>query len=316
MNTLAEMIKKSVLPVFALILTAVVILQVRGAQNGSLHTRALSALGVEKEASAAPAPAAPVAEDGGVVAEGRLVTYPGAEVAVGSEVPGTLVRLLVHEKDSVRKGQVIAELKADDVRAELSEARARVSEAEADIRFADVDLERAERLLTAKVGTQETADRARSHRDAAHARRQTALASVARLEAILAKTRITAPLSGVVITRSVDAGEHVEAGDALLTIADLDRTRIEAEVDEFDAGRVALGSRVTVTAEGYTGQSWKGTVEEIPDAVVGRRLKPQDPGRPSDTRVLLVKVALDEGTPLKLGQRVEVEIGPEKIAAK
>ena len=39
-----------------------------------------------------------------------------------------------------------------------------------------------------------------------------------------------------------------------------------------------------------------------------RRLKPQDPGRPSDTRVLLVKVALDEKTPLKLGQRVEVEI--------
>ena len=314
MNTLALVIKKSVLPIFALLLTVVVIFQVRGAQNGS---KVLSALGVEpKEASASTPPPTPAIEDSGVVAEGRLVTYPGAEVVVGTEVPGTVVRLLVNEKDTVRKGQVIAELKADDVRAELSEARARVSEAEADIRFADVDLERAERLLAAKVGTQETADRARSHRDAAHARRQTALASVERLEAILAKTRITAPLSGVVITRSVDAGEHVEAGDALLTIADLDRTRIEAEVDEFDAGRVALGSPVTVTAEGYTGQSWKGTVEEIPDAVVGRRLKPQDPGRPSDTRVLLVKVSLGEETPLKLGQRVEVEIGPEKIAAK
>lgn len=313
MNTLALVIRKSVLPLFALLLTVAVVFQVRGVENSS---RVLSALGVEPEANAAPAPAALIVEDGGVVAEGRLVTYPGAEVVVGTEVAGTVVRLLVNEKDSVRKGQVIADLKADDVRAELEEARARVTEAEADIRFADVDLERAERLLAAKVGTQETADRARSHRDAAHARRQTALASVSRLEAVLAKTRITAPLSGVVITRSVDAGEHVEAGEALLTIADLDRTRIEAEVDEFDAGRVALGSPVTVTVEGYTGQSWQGTVEEIPDAVVGRRLKPQDPGRPSDTRVLLVKVALNEETPLKLGQRVEVEIGPEKIAAK
>ncbi|MES1210824.1 MAG: hypothetical protein ABUL63_00690, partial [Acidobacteriota bacterium] len=95
--------------------------------------------------------------------------------------------------------------------------------------------------------------------------------------------------------------------------------RIEAEVDEFDAGRVTLGSIVKVTAEGFAGQSWKGTVEEIPDAVVGRRLKPQDPGRPSDTRVLLVKVALGEATPLKLGQRVEVEIGAagaQRVAAK
>jgi hypothetical protein len=37
-------------------------------------------------------------------------------------------------------------------------------------------------------------------------------------------------------------------------------------------------------------------------------LKPTDPARPSDTRVLLVKVALGEAIPVKLGQRVELEI--------
>src|SRR5688500_2833250 len=100
MNTVAAAMKKSVLPVFALLLTVAVIFQVRGAGNGSLGTWALTALGVESNpASAAPAPAAPAAEDGGVVAEGRLVTYPGAEVVVGTEVPGTIVRLLVNEKD-------------------------------------------------------------------------------------------------------------------------------------------------------------------------------------------------------------------------
>ena len=44
------------------------------------------------------------------------------------------------------------------------------------------------------------------------------------------------------------------------------------------------------------------------DAVVGRRLEPQDPGKPEDTRLLLVKVALLEPTPLRLGQRVEIGI--------
>jgi len=90
--------------------------------------------------------------------------------------------------------------------------------------------------------------------------------------------------------------------------ANLDRIRIEAEVDEFDVGRVALGAAVTIWAEGFRGSSWKGRVEEIPDSVVARRVRPQDPGRPSDTRVLLVKVALEDATPLKLGQRVEVNI--------
>lgn len=295
-SMILTIVRKSLLPLIGVLLTLVLIGQVRSGRGTDT-------------VEAAPAPA-PV-QDMRVVAEGRLVTYPGAEVIVATELPGMVVRLLVDEKDRVRKGQVIAELRADDLRAELSEARARVDEAEADIRFAEVDLGRAERLLAEKVGTQDMADRARRNRDAASARRETAQASVSRLNAVLAKTRIVAPLSGVVIVRSVQPGEHVEAGEPLVTIADLDRTRVEAEVDEFDAGRVALGAPVRVTAEGYTGQSWPATIEEIPDAVVPRRLKPQDPGRPSDTRVLLVKIALDGKTPLKLGQRVEVEISPE-----
>ena len=93
---------------------------------------------------------------------------------------------------------------------------------------------------------------------------------------------------------------------------DLTRTRLEAEVDEFDAGRLEVGSPVTITAEGYPGKNWRGSVEEIPDRVVPRRTRPQDPGRPGDTRVLLLKVAFEEPTPLKLGQRVEIAIGQDR----
>jgi HlyD family secretion protein len=119
---------------------------------------------------------------------------------------------------------------------------------------------------------------------------------------------IVAPIDGVVITRSVYPGETVAAGQLLVVIADLQRTRVEAEVDEFDAARVHVGQAAWITAEGYDGRKWRGTVEEIPDSVSGRRLKPQDNGKPVDTRVLLVKVALAEPTPLKLGQRVELQL--------
>ena len=131
-----------------------------------------------------------------------------------------------------------------------------------------------------------------------------------RLEALVEKTVITAPIDGVVITRHVHAGETIEAGDAIVTVADLKKTRVEAEIDEFDTARVRLGANVDVTAEGF-GRTWRGTIEEIPDAVVNRRLNPQDPSKPIDTRVLLVKVAFAEPTPLKLGQRVEVQDATE-----
>lgn len=299
--------RRAILPLFALSAAAVVLVQGRAFKG---HPGAESALAAPVAATAGATRAADrSAADARVTAEGRLVTYPGAQVVVATDLAGTLTRLHVREKDRVRKGALLAELRSDDLRAELAEQRAKVAEAAADIRFADVNVERAERLLAAQVGTQDTADRTRSNRDAAHARRQTAEAAVLRLEAVLAKTRLTAPIDGVILERNAHAGEHLEAGMPLVTIADLERTRVEAEVDEFDAGRVALGAPVLVRAEGYDRQVWRGKVEEIPDAVVSRRLKPQDPGRPSDTRVLLVKIALEEHTPLKLGQRVEVEIG-------
>lgn len=242
-----------------------------------------------------------------VVAEGRVVAYPGAEVVVGTDVSGTIEKLNVVEKDTVRKGDVIAIIKAHDTRAALSVARARVGEAQADIRLFEAEVARAQHLFSEDVGSKQAWEKAERDLDASRARLSSAAAEVRRLEALVGKTIITAPIDGVVIARNVHAGETVAEGDELLTIANLDKTRIEAEIDEFDVARVLLGATVTVMAEGFE-NGWRGTIEEIPDSVVNRRLKPQDPSKPIDTRVLLVKVAFAEETPLKLGQRVEVRV--------
>lgn len=242
-----------------------------------------------------------------VVAEGRVVTYPGAEVTVGSDVAGTLEQISVDEKQTVRKDQVLAIVRANDVRAALSVARARVGEAEADIRLFEAEVARAKNLWQQDVGSKQAYETAERDLDSARARRASAVAEVARLAALVEKTVITAPIDGVVITRHVHSGETVETGTSIVTIADLSKRRVEAEIDEYDAARIRLGATVTVNAEGYEG-GWNGTIEEIPDSVVNRRLNPQDPSKPIDTRVLLVKVAFAEATPLKLGQRVEVKI--------
>jgi len=288
-------------PVLGLGLLAVAGLQARAA----VSTRAAA------KRTAVPSGPEPTGSGNRVAAEGRVVAYPGAEVVVGTDLAGTLVVLKVQEKDRVRKGELVAQLRSDDHRAALAEAKARVVEADADIRLAEAEVERARALWQKAVGSRQAVDRAERDVDAARARRATAAATADRLSAVLAKTRILSPIDGVVIARHAQPGETLEGGQRILTVADLSRTRVEAELDEFDAGRVGLGDEVRVTAEGYDGTSWRGRVEEIPDAVVGRRLKPQDPGKPEDTRVLLVKVALLEKTPLKLGQRVELSVmGP------
>jgi HlyD family secretion protein len=247
-------------------------------------------------------------------AEGQFVTYPGSEVTVGSEITGRITELPVDEKTVVKKGQLLVALDASETSAQLAEAKAHIEEENAEVTATAADVARMDALAASHAISTQELDHARRDSEAAVARRDAAVATVQRLEATLEKSRILAPIAGVVTARLVQPGEIVDANTKLITIANLHRTRIEAEVDEYDAGQIALGAPVAVTAEGYGSRAWKGTVEEIPDGVVARRLKPEDPGKPTDTRVLMVKIALDEPTPFKLGQRVQVAITPASHA--
>jgi HlyD family secretion protein len=243
-----------------------------------------------------------------VIADGRLVAYPGAEVVIATELGGRIIRLPFHEKSVVHAGDIVVEFLSDDLQESRDEAVARVAEAEADIRFFTQEIKRTQQLLARNAASMVELQGHERSLDTARARRKAALAQMRRFEALIAKTRITSPIDGVVTARYAHPGETVDAAARLIAIADLTRVRVEAEVDEFDISCIKLGARVKVTAEGFSQMAWRGKVEEIPDVVVGRRLRPEDPGRPADTRVLLVKIALLESTPLKLGQRIEVEI--------
>jgi HlyD family secretion protein len=246
----------------------------------------------------------------GVAAEGRVAGYPGSEVRIAAERGGRFTRVLVEEGQAVRAGQLLAELDSDELRAALAEARARIAEAEAELTLAQLNRERRERLVREQIVATHDLDQASRDLDIARARLATATAEAARYDAQLRKTRLVAPIAGTVIDRRVDTGETVETGDHAFTLADLARLRVDAEADEADAGAIAVGAPVAITADGYEGQAWKGTIEEIADAVTLRRLKTQDPGRPTDTRIVAVKVAFAEPSPLKLGTTVELRIEP------
>ena len=274
-------------------LAGATVLQARAVQTGSPVT-------------VATVPKAP----SGIAAEGRVVAYPGAEVKIGAERAGRLVRVLVEEGDAVRSGQLLAEIDSDELRAELAEARARVVEAEAEVRLSESTLARRQKLQEERILAAHDLDQATRDYETSRARAVTARAAVARYEAVVAKSRIAAPIAGTVVARVVDAGQMVETGDHAFTVADLERLRIEGEAHEADAGGVALGAEVKITADGYPGRSWRGTIEEVPDSVTLRRIKPQDPSRPTDARVLAVKVAFAEAVPLRLGTTVDLRITP------
>jgi RND family efflux transporter MFP subunit len=275
---------------------------------GALSVTIAQALRANGPARPSPVPVEAAPWSGRVAAEGRVAPYPGSEVRLSAERTGrlTLVRFEEHEK--VRRGQLLAEIDPSEIRAEIAEARARIAEAEAEIDLADSNLRRRRALVEGEIATPQDLDRDVRDLEVARARRETARATLARLEAQLRKTRVEAPFDGTITSREVDTGEMVEPGDAIATLADLSRLRVEAEADEADAAAIAVGASVRITSDGYPERGWQGRVEEVADTVTLRKLKPQDPGRPTDTRILSVKVAFEEPTPLRMGTTVELSI--------
>lgn len=247
-----------------------------------------------------------------LAAEGRVVAYPGAEVSLAAERTGRLTQMRVREGQRVRRGELIAEIDGAELRAARDEAAARLREAEAELRLADLNRDRRRQLRAEGVVAALELDQAERDLDTTRARLETARAELQRYEAQLAKTRVVAPISGTVTLRAADAGEMVDVGRPIVTLADLDRLRVEGEADEADAALLTVGAPVTIEVPGRPDQQWRGRVEELADTVTLRRMKPQDPARPTDTRVLSVKVAFAEKTPLRLGTTVELRIEPAR----
>lgn len=243
-----------------------------------------------------------------IVAEGRIVACPDAEVFLKAENSGVIEIYAVHEDDYVKKGDLLVSLEAEDVSARLDMAEASLRLAEFRLGFAEKQFERAKSLSKDHAYSRESFDRARQDYDMSKAGKEHAEAVVRLYRVTLMKSRITAPINGIIVARHHSRGEYVQAGSRIVTIADLERTWIEAEVDEFDADRVRVLQPVRIRAEGNP-MKWDGIVSSVSERVTRKHLVPDDPSRPTDTGIIIVKIAPLVHLPLKLGEKVTVRIG-------
>jgi HlyD family secretion protein len=217
-----------------------------------------------------------------VTANGTL--QPTTSVNIGSELSGTVLRVLVDVNDKVKKGQVLVELDtaklSDQVarsRAALSAANARVRQAAATVKEARGNLARLEevaRLSGGKVPSQAELDSGRAVLERALADELSAQSSVAEARAAaatdetnLSKASIRSPIDGVVLTRSVDPGNAVAASlqaVTLFTLAeDLRKLRLQVNVDEADVGAVKVGQKASFTVSAYPSRKYPAKIYRV-----------------------------------------------------
>jgi RND family efflux transporter MFP subunit len=189
-----------------------------------------------------------------ITATGVIRPVTGAEVNVGSRISGTVVSLPVEIGDRVRTGQVLAELDATALRAEVDKALADVNLSMPRVELAESTLTRREKLSTRGLASDEDLEVARRDLAVAHAQLEANRARLRSAEIQLDYTRITAPIDGVVAEVSTREGETVAAAFAapnFVTIIDLERLEVLAYVDETDIGRVVVGQTASFTVDTF-----------------------------------------------------------------
>ncbi|OPF63606.1 efflux RND transporter periplasmic adaptor subunit [Hydrogenophaga sp. H7] len=144
----------------------------------------------------------------------------------------------------------------------LSQSRLDEARRAVDVAQAQVSAARAQRDANADSGT-----------DVAQAQAQLALASAARRSAQvrLKETDISAPAKGKVLSRSVEPGQIVQPGRALLTLALSGPLQLVAQVDERYLEQLAPGQPAQVLADAYPAQAFQARVLSIAPVVDSQR---------------------------------------------
>ncbi|MFQ5443897.1 MAG: HlyD family secretion protein [Nitrospinales bacterium] len=172
-------------------------------------------------------------------------------------------------KDLYQKGIVSAKQR-DEAVADFEMAQGQVKQTEEMLRLEKVgprkeDIEQAradlneaqeEYNLVKKGPREELIEKARAELNKAKA-------ALSLAEIKLGYAELSSPLSGIVLSENIEAGEYVTPGTPIVTVGDLEDVWIRGYVNETDLGRVKVGQKVRVTTDTYPGKTYEGLLSFI-----------------------------------------------------
>jgi HlyD family secretion protein len=188
-------------------------------------------------------------------------------VEVGTQVSGTIKKVLVDYNDIVKKGQILAELDLERFNADLDLAKAKLIKFSALYKKAKAEYERNKplheqgHLASQEILAYET------EKECARAELLSAKASLKNAKINLSNAQIRSPISGIILERNIEKGQTVAASYSTPTLfiiaKNLSNMEIETKVDESDIGKVKKGQDVIFSVQSYSDNQFHGTVIRI-----------------------------------------------------
>ena len=185
-------------------------------------------------------------------------------VTVSAEVPARVVEVAVQEGDWTEQGALLLRLSDRDVRHQIEAARASISREQ--VALAREDYERKKRLFDDGAVVRSVVEQAESRYLTLDSTYRSTRASISQLEAQLDKTRVTAPISGVLTRLAVTAGEVVAPGTPVEAIENMDQVLVILKLADRDFVKVRRGQPVEASAAAFPGEVFAGEVTRLGSA--------------------------------------------------
>ncbi|MDD5729837.1 MAG: efflux RND transporter periplasmic adaptor subunit [Candidatus Omnitrophica bacterium] len=185
------------------------------------------------------------------------------EVRLAFRVSGKIKELLTDEGKMVAAKDTVARLETDELIKIKAEAEAALKAAEFTYQRAKEDYGRLENLFQAGAISAQKRDTAKTSAESAKANADALRASLELADTRLGFADLTSPLEGFVLTKSAEAGEVVQPGATVYTVADLKNIWLTAYINETDLGRVKLNQEAGVAVDTYPGKFYKGRISFI-----------------------------------------------------
>jgi HlyD family secretion protein len=188
-------------------------------------------------------------------------------IQVGTQVSGIISKLYIDYNSKVKKNQILARIDTTTLSASVFDSKAAVYRQQILVNQTKRDFDRTKDLFAQKVVAQTDYDLAHDNNETAKSALISAQAQLNRAQINLGYATITAPIDGVVISKSVEQGQTVAASlnsPTLFTIVDdLAKMQVQASVDEADIGQVKEGQKVSFTVDAYPEEKFTGSVKQI-----------------------------------------------------
>lgn len=184
----------------------------------------------------------------------------GQRADVGFDISGVITSVLKSEGDTFKKGELLATLDTERLRAKKKELEAGLTSAEAARKLAKSSLLRAQSLKASRNISEQALDEALQRKDSADAEYELVRAQQASIDVELKKAELRAPFDGVVIDRMTDEGRATNPGASVLLLEELGKTEIRVGLPLNVARGISAGDRLKI--EG-SGQEFSAVVDRV-----------------------------------------------------